>query len=228
MFYELKLDEGIIELLRGLEGNRVSSDKMQITVDTLREVLRGATKEELKEVLRKKLRKELEAKLNNYGGNKIVILNLEPKEIEKIIFKVKTNHLVEALDFELIKRLDLTGVSFDGVDIRKHNFKGSYGVQINPQTVYQKDCCKVNFCDTEIIGGFVDAFIVGADFTGSYGAKINPQTVSNMACMFVNFCDAELVGLLDGADICGAKLDGVIISRKESKVKKRAKKTKEI
>lgn len=87
-----------------------------------------------------KLRKDLVSELLKYEGNEKIKLDLSIEELEDLIFTFNCSGARKiAINFELIKKLDLSGVSFDNVDIRHLDFTGSKGVKINPQTVYNKN-----------------------------------------------------------------------------------------
>ena len=125
-----------------------------------------------------KLRQVLKEKLINYQGNKKIKLDIPEKLLEQIIFvnDIYKNKIL-ALDFDLIKKLDLTNVSFDGVCIANLDFSNSLGVKINPQTVYQKDLQYTVLNGVTFTGVFDGSKIVGANFKGSINTLINPQTI---------------------------------------------------
>jgi uncharacterized protein YjbI with pentapeptide repeats len=192
MFYELSLDENKVEFLRELRRKKEIDNNSQVMYEYQLE----------------ELRKELIRKLEEYTDNKKIKLNIESKEIEELIFIKHSEYIAEAFDFELIKKLDLTGVSFEQVCIEDVDFTGSYGVQINPQTVYNKNCRDTKFCDVEIVGSFDGVCIIDANFKGSKGAQINPQRILNKNCSRVVFRDAKIIGSFDDVSIIGADFTG--------------------
>lgn len=100
-----------------------------------------------------------------------------------------------------MKKLDLSDVSFDNVDIRSENFAVSKGVKINPQTVWKKDISGTILEGVEIIGGFDGCDIRYANFAGSVGAVINPQTIMGKSFNFTKLKDVTFNDSFDGCDI---------------------------
>lgn len=139
-----------------------------------------------------KLRNELAKELYNYYGTEKIKFDLTKEELEDIIFEYENPKKKKmAFNFTLIKKIDLSGVDFTNVDISGLNFNGSKGVQINPQTVYNKDLSDVTATDVEFIGSFDDVLIVKSDFTGSKGARIDDDTAKKItgSC---NLTDVEI------------------------------------
>jgi uncharacterized protein YjbI with pentapeptide repeats len=140
-----------------------------------------------------KIRKELEEELKQYDIEKGHIhLNIPSKVLEQIIFKYnKVRDCLEfAFDFEQIKKLDLSSISFDDVKVFNKDFSNSKGVKINPQTVHEKNLMNTVLKDVEIIGLFDDVKIVGASFKGSTGAYIDLRIIYGNNARNVDFCDA--------------------------------------
>lgn len=92
-------------------------------------------------------------------------------------------------DFDLLKKIDLTGFDFTGVMVMGLDFHGSKGVKINPQTVWCKFLCFGNFHNVQFIGPFDGACIHHANFSGSKGAVIPLREIkyNNITgCIFDN------------------------------------------
>lgn len=143
--------------------------------------------------------------LSSYEGEeKVKLIGITPKNLERVIFpeeselhpdKYYSNKRILLCrdDWELIKKLDLSDITFRNVDIDGLDFTGSYGVKINPQIVFDKSCRLTKFKDVEFVGSFDDVDIYGADFTGSKEAFISISKVRD--CRDTNFNDAFVVGL---------------------------------
>lgn len=93
--------------------------------------------------------------------------------IEFFIFEDETKTKIKE-NFSL-KGLDLSKVDFKNIEISGANFKGSMGARINPQSVKDKNCSNVNFCDVEVIGPFDNCNIEGASFKGIKFGPLDPE-----------------------------------------------------
>ena len=147
------------------------------------------------------LQKNLEKELSNYTGNEKRKINIDPKILEKLIFRniIKENARYKIFDIndDLIKKLDLSGISFDNFNAFNFNFSGLYGVNINPQTIFEKDLKFSKLNGVEITGPLDGCKIKCTDFTGSTGAKINPQTIYAKFLGCSNLGGVEIIGPLD-------------------------------
>ncbi len=112
----------------------------------------------------------------------------------------------------IISYLDLSLVNFDGfTTYKRFSFKGSKGVKINPQTIYEKDLSYFQFTDVEFTGPFDGCKIEDVDFTGSKGAKINPQTIGDKFYKRLSKCkvaDVEFIGPFDKCHIADVNFKG--------------------
>lgn len=166
----------------------------------------------LSEKFIEQLREELKENLQkNYKKlkNKHIKLNIQPELLEKLIFKSAGYRCKKlAISIELLKMLDLTGVSWDCVDIQEIDFSNTKGVKINPQEVFLKSLSNTKLCDVKIIGKFDYVYISGTDFTGSKGAKIDPQKVFFRNLQGTKLCDAKIIGKFDAVDISGTDFTG--------------------
>ena len=136
--------------------------------------------------------------------------NVDTELVEAILFDNQEDGSKKlAFGFnEFIDKIDLTDISFSGVDVRNIDFTGSKGVKINPQTVKSKSLCGTKLCDTEIIGSFAGVDITSTDFTGSKGAKIDPQAVFMCSMEGTILNGVEIIGSFDYVDIYGTDFTG--------------------
>ncbi|MBP3766118.1 MAG: pentapeptide repeat-containing protein [Bacilli bacterium] len=152
------------------------------------------------------LRTALKEELESYMGKDHIKLSVDDKLLKRILIENKKF----AIDFELVKKLDLTGFKFFNIDISGLDFTGSKGVRINPQKILNKDMhlCKLN--SVTIKGSLDDVLIIGTDFTGSNGARINPEKVAfkNMSCAKLN--DAKIISDVKNVYIAGTDFSGCI------------------
>ncbi len=158
-----------------------------------------------------KLRKVLKSELKNYdvAKNGYGVVELDPSILEQVIFWRKADGILGfAIDLDLIKKLDLTGISFDNVDISCKDFSGSKGARINPQTVKDKNLSFTTLEGVTIIGPFDGCNINATNFTGSQGAKINPQTVRGKNFEHTQLTDAEIIGPFDDCSIISTNFSG--------------------
>ena len=162
----------------------------------------------------KKIRSELEEELKQYDIEQGHIqLNIPSKVLEQIIFKYnKVRDCLElAFDFEQIKKLDLSSISFDGVKVFNKDFSNSKGIKINPQTVYEKNLMNTVLKEVEFVGLFDDVKIKGASFKGSIGAIVDLRDIYQNAARNVDFCDAYVISSkYRGAQINGASFAGAL------------------
>lgn len=156
------------------------------------------------------LRKGLINLLKEYKGDEKIKLNIPHELLEMLIFNVGINYKCFSFNFELIKKLDLTDVLFDNVDIRGLDFSDSKGVKINPQTIYERNMFCTVLKDVEITGSLDYVYIRCTNFAGSKGAKINPQTIYNRNMSGAVLRDAEIIGPLDDICITDTNFDGCI------------------
>lgn len=182
------------------------------------------TKKEIKQI-----RDVLRERLENYNGTEHIQLDIEPKTLKQIIFEEKINSLIYleslingfsresakqeatyytfAIELNLLKKLDLTGIDFFKVDVRGENFTGSKGVSLSPQFVYLQDFSYTTLTDVTILATFHDCKIVGTNFKGSKGAIIEPQTIYSRNLANAILIDTEIKGNLDDCNIEGTIFD---------------------
>lgn len=139
--------------------------------------------------------------------------------MECLIFNIENEYGARRkkfiFDFNLIKKLDLSGVSFADVWVGGFDFRKSKGVKINPQTIFGKDFSSVIAEGVEFVGPFDEVEIIGTDFSGSKGAKINPFRLKYSSLNSVKAKDVEFIGSfksvatirIDFSGSRGAKID---------------------
>lgn len=145
-----------------------------------------------------KLREELIKELINYEGEEKLKLNITKPLLNSLVFTACNDYKVFAIPFELLKKLDLSKLSFDKVRIVGLDFTGTYGVKINPQQVWNKNFYNVKLNGVELIGPFYGAKIRYTDFTGSKGALIDSETLLDSIQYNVILRDAEVLDNVDG------------------------------
>ena len=170
-------------------------------------------------------REHLRKFLKRYEGKEYIKLDIDPSELHQILFekKIDYNELAFALvsgndmkkakrsatyyelamELELVKKLDLSEVSFNKVNIAGLDLSGSKGISIKPRSVYKRNLSYTKLTDTEIIGSLDDCRIVGAIFEGSKGATINPQEVHSRDLSNAVLIDVTFTGYLNDCNIHG-------------------------
>ena len=91
--------------------------------------------EDYEKVLINEYRNYLINMLCDYRGDVHIKLDVSKSFFNKILFRKIGNYKIFAIPFELAKKLDLSDADFNGVNIIGLNFRGSYGVKINPQNI---------------------------------------------------------------------------------------------
>jgi len=187
-------------------------------------MIEDLTKQNIKEI-----REILKERLENYQGSEHLKLDIEGYDLAKIIFDEKIDkleflknilegHSIDnskeyatysefAIDFNLLKKLDLTGVPFFNVDVRGINFAGSKGVHISPQFVYLLDLSYTTLTDVKILSTFHDCKIIGTNFEGSICAEIEPQKVHSKNLSYAILKDVKIRGYIDGCITEGTIFD---------------------
>lgn len=82
-----------------------------------------------------KYRDELIETLRKYHKQKHLVLDISDDFFNDVLFKYYGNNKLFAIPFELAKKLDLSRADFKNVYIVGIDFRGSYGVKINPQEI---------------------------------------------------------------------------------------------
>lgn len=156
--------------------------------------------------------------LKKYNGKDKIKLSYSKEMLDKILFKSTKYRKCFAIDFELIKKLDLSDVCFDYVEIQGLDFTGSFGVKINPQNVPStsidlrrndvyaiRDMTNCCFNGVTFTGSFCGCTIENSDFTGSKGAYIAPLTLLGKSSFkgFIGINDLLISPpSLEGCNLC--------------------------
>ncbi len=138
------------------------------------------------------LRKVLIEKLEEYqnsGAVGYIKLDIDKEILQDILFE--DNEF--AIPNNLWKLLDLSNVSFDGVDIQGANFKGSKGGRVNPQTVLNKNLFDTILTNVEITGSLDGVNVEKADFTGSNGVLMNFEEAEAAKEVGANLTDVRII-----------------------------------
>jgi len=84
-----------------------------------------------------------------------------------------------ALPKRVLKKIDFSNISFANFVVMYYDFSDLYGVQINPQTVADRDFTKCNLMGVTFTSPFTYCIINGAKFKGSKGAVISPLNLKD-------------------------------------------------
>ncbi len=155
---------------------------------------------QVRKLLIEGLREYKESGLKDY-----ITLDIDKKLLHDILFGLGKF----AIPDDLWKLIDLSNVSFDGIDVRHVDFTGSKGVKINPQKVMGKNLYKTKLTDVEIENSlfgkanFNGVSVLKTDFTGSKGKEvvINPQKVWNKDLRFAKLENVKINGSLDDVEV---------------------------
>ncbi len=151
-----------------------------------------------------KLREFLIEKIEEYqknGGKGHIKLDIDKEVFQRILFE--NNKITIPL-----RSLDLSNISFDGVNVEGADFTGSKGAKLNPQKVAFKSLNGTKLTDVEIKGSLKGVDVRGADFTGSKGAKLNPQKVAFKSLYCTKLADVEIKGSLDNVEVIRTDFTG--------------------
>ena len=154
-------------------------------------------KQDYIKLLLEKLDEECE---KGYSINEI----LSNEDIDKMLFYHRSTsrnyRYVEMLVFEYLKlkKCDMSGISFDNVEIAGLNFEGLIGVKINPEG---RDLDNCKFKGVEFTGSFKDSSVRNVDFTGSRNAVMNVQEVEHRSIAESKMAGVKFTGSFDYADV---------------------------
>lgn len=101
----------------------------------------------------------------------------------------------------VLSKIDFSTVDFGSFYCIDYNFSNLKGVEIDPQTIYDKNLTKSILKGVKFIGEFSGVKINGASFKGSTGAKIDPSKIAAKSISQVDFCDVEFIGNFDSVAI---------------------------
>lgn len=125
------------------------------------------------------LRQKLEKELSEVSDGIHIKLDYDTNILNLLLFDFQsttTNKQYKrfVLPKYILNKIDFSNVSFDLFDCENYDFSNLYGIELNPQTIYDKNLTNTKLANVKFIGSFDDATITGADFTGSINAIINP------------------------------------------------------
>lgn len=137
-------------------------------------------------------------------------------ELDEIIFdhiedKNGDKKKVFALPLIVLKKIDMSNVSFDNFEAKEIDFSDFTGVKINPSKLYKKRCVSVNFDGVTFLDEFSDKYIEDCNFKGSKNAVIDADVVFGGKNVFsdVTFKSPITKGYIGYSDFSGSK--GAII-----------------
>lgn len=112
------------------------------------------------------IRKGLKEELEGYDEGP-VRLRVESEIAEAILFNVDEDEKKTfAFSNDLMKKIDFSGISFDGFDCNGFDFSQYKGVTLDPQKVYNRDLRNAKLKGVTIINTFDDVLLDGVDSTG--------------------------------------------------------------
>lgn len=152
------------------------------------------------------LREYLKSKLEHYDFPKHTLLDIDEEVYREIMLNKEDNSF--AIPFDLVKKLDLSNFSFDNVNVRYLDFRGSKGVVINPEKVFNKDLSYCILEGAKIEGSFDDTAIYYTNFKGTNGIKINPQKIKGKNIAGCVLTDTTITGSFDDVFIRGTVFAG--------------------
>ena len=199
-----------------------------------------------------KLREKIKAELDDLDEGMHLKLELDSRILDMVIFENSehdyseylkslsnkkelltydengkyTTKKVFALEDKCLQKIDFSNVSFKSFNAYKCDFSKLYGVNINPQELYQKRLEGCILKGVTFTGPFDDVIIGHTDFTGSRNAMINPlklqgyqfynnQIITNIEwCIFTdvtfieNFKMVNKPGSYDEIILCGCDFTG--------------------
>lgn len=153
-------------------------------------------KETVKKQRMKRIREYLTSKLEKYEGEPI---KLDVDNLEKVLFCESTNGKRFAIDRKIARKIDMSDVCFDGMNVCGFNFTGFKGVKINPNRVYERKFSDTNLAGVEFTEEFNNCSLNDVSFAGSKGALINPS--KNTILRSNVFTDVRFMGAITSADI---------------------------
>ena len=132
-------------------------------------------------------RSKLIEKLEEYNGDEYIKLDVPKDFFNRVLFYYRNGCRHFAIPMELARKLDLSDACFDNVNISGYNFKGCYGVKINPQ---------------EVAGGVLEHGNVLYNF-GKYFVKIGDLYPKKVLDMFLRVYHDLSNCVFDGVEFTG-------------------------
>lgn len=151
------------------------------------------------------------------GQDEVVKLDgLTTGELDEVIFdhiedKNGDKKKVFALPLIVLKKIDMSNVSFENFEAKEIDFSDFTGVKINPSKLYKKRCVSVNFDGVTFLDEFSDKYIEDCNFKGSKNAVIDANVIFGGKNVFgdVTFKAPITKGYIGYSDFSGSK--GAII-----------------
>ncbi len=121
---------------------------------------------------------------------------------ELILERVGEGSKYFAVSNDCINALDLTGLSFDDARVSEKDYSKTSGIEINPQTIYDRDLSKTRLCNVRITGTLENVKIKKTDFTGIIGdLYLNPQTIYDKDLSGSTLCGVTIKGVFDDCNV---------------------------
>ncbi len=177
--------------------------------------------EEKKQLKIEKIRKYLLRRLSHFKGV-IKLDDFTEQELDEILFNYRTIGKKEAKSFalpiEVLRKIDMSNVSFKDFYARGVDFSELTGVRIDPNQIYDRYYCDVNFSGVKFLDEVSSAFLEGCKFAGSENAVIGDDVRYGGANNFadVTFKAPITSGILNDSNFAGSK--GAVIELGEGKV----------
>lgn len=147
------------------------------------------------------------------NSNEEVILSNEL--LNDILFRENENgtkDIIKDLFYELRGiGADLSGFSFDNVNISGYYFNGLKNVTINIDNIPNKDISKTYLNGVKLLGSLDGANIEQTNFTGYIGSlELDPQKLSNKNLYFTNLSGIKINGSFDDVNVRDMKIENSI------------------
>ena len=176
------------------------------------------SEKEKEKIIIDKVRQKIIEAIGSYNG--IVRLDYPDFELDKILFNYSKDKTFKsfALPIEILRKIDMSNVSFDNFYADDVNFGPLTGVKIDPNKLYNKKALYLNFTGVTFLDKFRDCYVEGCRFGGSKNAVIGEGTELGKLNMFrsVTFEAPITKGVLDDNDFSGSK--GAVIETGPNKV----------
>jgi len=166
-----------------------------------------------------KLLKAIKILIKKYREKNNEII-LEPEFIEEMLF-IPNEDGTKSINNDIFyilreNKIDMDGVSFKNVHIKKHQFNGFKNVEINIDEIPNKDLSETILEGVKLIGSLDGANVKQTSFNGYIGNLIlNPQKVKDKNLYFTELEGITINGSFDDVfiactDFRGAKGDIII------------------
>lgn len=138
------------------------------------------------------------------------------EELDEILFDYEEEERIKkrfALPPEVLRKIDMSNVSFDNFCAYHVNFSGMTGVRIDPNKLYKKSCWGTVFEGVTFLNKFTAGHIEECNFTGSHNAVIGGNSIIGNDITLgvrnvfkdVTFGSPIMKGNIVGSDFTGSK-----------------------